>query len=385
MIIQPMIRNNICLNAHPRGCVLYVQQQIDYARKQGQLKFPKRVLIIGSSAGYGLASRIVSTFSAHADTLGIAFERPASGKRTASAGWYANEAFLQKAKETGLYAHTIIDDAFAHSTKEQAVQAIKEHMGQIDLLIYSLASPIRIDPDTGERYTSVLKPIGSSYSSLSADFSGNLRTVEVAPANDTEIRDTVKVMGGEDWELWIRHLQKEQVLAKGIHTVAYSYIGPELTYALYRQGTIGKAKEDLEARASTITALLSSLSGVAYVSVNKALVTRASAVIPVVPLYLAILYKIMQEKNIHEACIEQMYRLFASRLNGDPNIDLQGRIRMDDWELRKDVQDEVNKRWKRISPETAHELADFTRTQQEFLQIHGFSFDQIDYTKDETP
>ncbi len=385
MIIKPMIRNNICMNAHPEGCRRNVLNQIEYVKKQKPFKGPKHVLLIGGSAGYGLASRIALAFGARAGTLSVAFEKPASEKRTATAGWYNSEAFVEEAKKEGLIAENIYGDAFSDEIKEETIKRIKELFGTVDLIVYSLASGVRTDPKTGIQYRSVLKPIGSTYRSKSVNpMTGEVLEADLAPAAPEEIEPTVKVMGGEDWELWIDALSKAGVLAKGVITLAYSYIGPELTRAVYRDGTIGKAKEHLEATAKTLTQKLSSLGGQAFVSINKAVVTRASAVIPVVPLYLAILFKVMKSKGIHEGCIEQMYRLFAEKLYGSSTIpvDEEGRIRMDDWEMREDVQEEVMRIWEQIDASNLEKLADLEQYRQDFLNIHGFGFPEIDYEKD---
>lgn len=380
-----MIRNNICMNAHPEGLRLHVKEQIEYVKKQKPFKGPQHVLIIGGSAGYGLASRIALAFGAGSGTLSVAYEKPASEKRTATVGWYASETFVEEARKAGLVAENIYGDAFSNEVKEQAIQKIKELFGTVDLVVYSLASGVRTDPKTGVQYRSVLKPIGTTYHAKSVNpLTGELQEVDIAPAAPEEIEPTVKVMGGEDWELWIDALSTAGVLAKGVVTLAYSYIGPELTRAVYRDGTIGKAKEHLEATAKVLSKKLASLQGKAYISVNKAVVTRASAVIPVVPLYLAILFKVMKEKGLHEGCIEQMYRLFAEKLygGGEVPLDGEGRIRMDDWEMREDVQAEVDRRWKLVNQENLRQLADLEQYTQDFLHLHGFGFPEVDYEKD---
>lgn len=385
MVVKPMIRNNICMNAHPEGLRLHVKQQIEYVKKQKPFKGPKHVLIIGGSAGYGLASRIALAFGAGSGTLSVAYEKPASEKRTATVGWYASETFVEEARKAGLKAANIYGDAFSNEVKEQTIQKIKELFGTVDLVVYSLASGVRTDPKTGVQYRSVLKPIGTTYHAKSVNpLTGDLQEVDITSAAPEEIEPTVKVMGGEDWELWIDALSQAGVLAPGVVTLSYSYIGPELTRAVYRDGTIGKAKEHLEATAKLLAKKLAHLQGKAYISVNKAVVTRASAVIPVVPLYLAILFKVMKEKGIHEGCIEQMYRLFADKLNagGSVPIDEEGRIRMDDWEMREDVQAEVDRRWKMVNQENLRQLADLEQYTCDFLNLHGFGFPEIDYEKD---
>ncbi len=385
MIIEPMIRNNICMNAHPEGCELHVQQQIDYVRSKGAIPGPKRVLVIGGSAGYGLATRIVAAFGAGAGSICVAFEREPSAKRAGSAGWYTATAFDERARAAGLVAETIFADAFAHETRRYTIERIRELLGSVDLVVYSLASGLRIDPDTGEQYRSVLKPLGKTYSNTTVDpMTGELSQVEIEPATEEEAAATEKVMGGEDWQLWIRALEAADVLAEGSMTVAYSYIGPELTRPVYREGTIGRAKDHLEQTARDLDALMKPRGGRAFVSVNKALVTRASAVIPVVPLYLGILYQIMKQRGLHEGCIEQMYRLFAERLYSgtEPEVDEQGRIRLDDWEMREDVQAEVNRIWPTVNASNLNQVADFEGYRQEFLQLHGFGYPQIDYSKE---
>lgn len=388
MIIKPMIRNNICMNAHPLGAKALVDQQIGYVRSQEAVEGAKRVLIIGGSTGYGLATRIAATYAGGAGTLNVAFESPAKGSRTATVGWYNTQAFEERAKADGHVAESLFGDAFSHEMKEKAIARIKELFGSVDLVVYSLASGVRIDPDTGERYTSVLKPIGSVYEAKSVDTKqGQIRDVRVEPADEQEIERTVKVMGGEDWALWVDALMEAGVLAEGALTVAYSYIGPDLTRPLYRDGTIGRAKEHLEATAKELAGKLEVIGGNAFISVNKAIVTRASSVIPVVSLYLAILYKVMKEKELHEDAIEQMYRLFKERLYGGASIpvDEEGRIRIDDWEMREDVQKEVSELWDEVSDENLERVADIEGLQTDFLQIHGFGFPEIDYDEDVEP
>lgn len=375
MIISPMIRNNICLNAHPVGCKHHVAQQIQYIQQQPRFSGPQKVLIIGSATGYGLASRLVSMYAANAQTLGVSFERPGEGRRTGSAGWYAIQA---------VDAPTIVGDAFSHEIKEETIARITQEMGTVDLVVYSLASGIRIDPDTGQRYTSVLKPIGDSYQFRTVDIYGNMKDGTVDAASEEEIEATIKVMGGEDWFLWMEKMADAGVLAPGVISLSYSYIGPELTRPLYRDGTIGRAKENLEATVNRINKKLASLSGRAYVSVNKALVTRASAVIPSVPLYLSILYRIMKDEGLHEGCIEQIYRLFHTKLyhGGAAPVDSKGRIRMDDWEMKPAIQQKITEMWDTITPDTIHTLTDINGVKDEFLQLNGFGYSDIDYQQD---
>jgi len=385
MVVKPMIRNNICMNAHPQGCALHVREQIDYVRKQPRFRGPRNALIIGGSAGYGLATRIAAAFGAGAGTLSVAFEKPASEKRGATVGWYTSEAFKKEAEKAGLKAENIYGHAFSFEIKDEAIARIKELFGQVDLVVYSLASGMRPDPVTGVQYRSVLKPIGEVYRARSVNpMTGELTEVEISPAAEEEIQATVKVMGGEDWEMWVDALLKAGVLAPGAVTLAYSYIGPDITMAVYREGTIGRAKEHLENTAKVLTGKMAALNGAAYVSVNKALVTRASAVIPVVPLYLGILFRVMEKKGLHEGCIEQMYRLLSSRLyaGGPVPTDDEGRIRLDDWEMRDDVQKEVLDIWNRIDQAGVAKLADFDRYQKDFLHLHGFGYDSIDYDRD---
>jgi enoyl-[acyl-carrier protein] reductase/trans-2-enoyl-CoA reductase (NAD+) len=388
MIIKPMIRNNICMNAHPEGCRKDVLDQIAHVKRQGKVENgPKNVLVIGSSTGYGLASRIVAAFGSGAKTLGISYEKEPSEKRPGTMGWYNTISFEQAAAQEGLYAQSLNGDAFSDEIKQQAIEKIQSDIGSVDLVVYSLASPVRTDPKTGETYRSVLKPIGKAFSAKSINpQTGEIKEFSIEQANEDEIQQTVKVMGGEDWMLWIKALKQAGVLSQGAKTVAYSYIGPEVTRAVYREGTIGQAKEHLEDSAQAITNELSDLHGQAFVSVNKALVTRASAVIPVVPLYLALLFKVMKQKGIHEGCIEQMDRLFRDRLFKDSvPVDEKGRIRMDDWEMRDDVQGEVDKLWPEVTSENIHQIGDLEGYHQDFLNIHGFGREDIDYDADVSP
>lgn len=381
-ILKPKIRGYICASSHPEGCAAHVQEQIDYVKSQGPLKnAPKKVLVIGASTGYGLASRIVPAFGAGAATMGIFFEKEGTEAKPGFAGWYNSIAFEEKAREEGLYARSFNGDAFSNEMKETVIEAIKEDLGQVDMVVYSLASPRRTDPKTGESYRSVLKPTGDTYTerTLNTD-KGLVEEVSIEPANEEEIAATVKVMGGEDWQLWIEALQEAGVLTDDFRTVAYSYIGPEITWAVYTDGTIGRAKEHLEATAASLNERFGEKT--ALVSVNKALVTQASSAIPVVPLYISILYKIMKEKNLHEGTIEQIHRLFADHYGSEegPQLDEKGRIRIDDWEMREDVQAEVAKIWKTISTETLANDTDFAGYQQEFLKLFGFGLPGVDYT-----
>ncbi|MCG8484574.1 MAG: trans-2-enoyl-CoA reductase family protein [Clostridia bacterium] len=384
MIIMPKTRGFICTTAHPKGCAQNVIEQMDYIKKQEKIKGPKKVLIIGASTGYGLASRITAAFGAGADTLGVFFEKPASGSRTATAGWYNSVAFEKKAKEAGLYSKSLNGDAFSKEMKEQAIELIKKDLGEVDLMIYSLAAPKRVNSVTGEFNNSVIKPIGKAYSSKTVNFhSGEISKITIDPANESEIKQTIAVMGGEDWEDWIQALHSAGVLAKGVTTVAYSYIGPQITHAVYREGTIGKAKDHLEAAARTINSLLTELDGKAFVSINKALVTQSSSAIPVVPLYISILYDVMKRKEIHENCIEQMYRLFTDFLYADAlYLDDLGRIRIDDLEMRRDVQDEVLDLWGKINSENISSFSDIEGYREDFFKLFGFGHKNIDYKED---
>ncbi len=388
MIIQPKIRGFICTTAHPEGCARAVQDQIDWVKAQAPFGGPTKVLVIGSSTGYGLASRIAASFGAGASTLGVFFERPADKKRTASAGWYNTVGFENAARAAGHYARSINGDAFSDEIKAQTIAAIKEDLQQVDLVVYSLASPRRTHPKTGESFSSVLKPIGDSYSSKTVNVqTGEVSDISIETASEEEIAHTTAVMGGEDWEMWIHALDGAGVLAEGVRTVAYTYIGPELTHPVYRDGTIGRAKNHLEQTGLTLNEYLQNKNGSAHVSTNKAMVTQSSAAIPVVPLYISLLYKIMKEKNCHENCIQQMYRLFADRLYTDapPATDDQGRIRIDDWEMREDVQAAVAALWSSVNTETLEAVSDITSYREEFLGLFGFGFDGIDYDVDVNP
>ncbi len=389
MIIKPKTRGFICTTAHPDGCAAHVNEQIEYVRRKGAIAgAPKRVLVIGSSTGYGLSSRIVPAFAGGAATVGVFFEKESEADRTGTAGWYNTVAFERAAHAAGLYAKSINGDAFSDAIKEQTIAMIKADLGQVDAVIYSLASPRRTHPKTGITYKSCLKPIGEPYVNKTVDTEKGLVTgVNILPASDEEIADTVAVMGGEDWELWMDALDAAGVLANGVTTVAYSYIGPEMTWAIYRNGTIGRAKEHLEESADRISAKLAACEGRAWVSVNKALVTQASSAIPVVPLYIALLYKVMKAKGTHEGCIEQMHRLFAERLApaAHPQPDEDGRIRIDDWEMAADVQAEVAKLWEIVSTENLASISDIVGYRAEFLKLFGFGLPGVDYEAEANP
>jgi enoyl-[acyl-carrier protein] reductase/trans-2-enoyl-CoA reductase (NAD+) len=385
MIIEPRMRGFICLTAHPKGCEQNVKNQIEYVKSKGKIEGPKRVLVIGASTGFGLASRITSAFGSDAATIGVFFEKEPSEGKTASPGWYNSAAFEVEATKAGLYAKSINGDAFSNEVKAQAIEMIKADLGQVDLVIYSLASPVRQHPTTGVLHRSTLKPIGTTFTNKTVDFhTGNVTQVSIEPATQEDIDNTVVVMGGEDWAMWMNALKSAGVLAPAAKTIAYSYIGPEVTEAVYRKGTIGRAKDHLEATAFEITKQLSDLDGKAYVSVNKALVTQASSAIPVIPLYISLLYKIMKAEGIHEGCIEQIQRLYQQRLysgNAVPT-DEQGRIRIDDWEMRSDVQERIAKLWIESTTESLVELGDLAGYKQDFLNLFGFGFEGVDYLAD---
>jgi len=385
MIIEPRMRGFICTTAHPDGAAENVKHQIEYIKSKGKIDGPKRVLVIGASTGFGLASRITSAFGSDASTIGVFFEKPPMEGKTASAGWYNTAAFEQEATKAGLYAKSINGDAFSDEIKEQTLALIKADLGQIDLIIYSLASPVRTHPKTGVTHRSVLKPIGEKFTNNTVDFhTGKVSEVSIEPCSGDDIENTIIVMGGEDWKMWMDALKKENLLADGAMTVAYSYIGSSLTEAVYRNGTIGKAKDDLEATAFSITDALSDIGGKAYVSVNKALVTQASSAIPVIPLYISLLYKTMKAKGIHEGCIEQIQRLFQDRLfsGKDIPVDEKGRIRIDDWEMRDDVQKEVEELWHKVTTENLSQLGDLDGYKKEFYHLFGFAVNNVDYTKE---
>jgi enoyl-[acyl-carrier protein] reductase/trans-2-enoyl-CoA reductase (NAD+) len=389
MIIKPKVRGFVCVTAHPEGCAAHVQQQVEYVKAKGALRRgPKRVLVIGASTGYGLASRIVPAFGAGAATLGVFFEKPGEEGRTASAGWYNSAAFEREAHAAGLYARSLNGDAFSDEIKRQVVEAIRADLGQVDAVIYSLASPRRAHPRTGVVHKSTLKPLGGAFTAKTVDTDkGVVSEVTLEPASEQEVADTVAVMGGEDWEMWIEALTAGGVLAPGALTVAYSYIGPDLTWAIYRNGTIGRAKEDLEAAASRLTAKLAGTGGRAVVSVNKALVTQASSAIPVVPLYISLLYKVMKPMGLHEGCIEQIYRMFADRLyvDGSMPVDEAGRVRLDDWEMKPEVQQAVAGLWPGVTTENLAAVSDISGYREEFLRLFGFGLAGVNYEAEAEP
>ena len=385
MIIEPRMRGFICLTAHPKGCEQNVKNQIDYVKSKGTIDGAKKVLVIGASTGFGLASRITSAFGSNASTIGVFFEKPPSEGKTASPGWYNSAAFEKEATKASLYAKSINGDAFSDEVKRQTLNMIKADLGQIDLVIYSLASPVRMHPKTGVLHRSTLKPIGQNFTNKTVDFhTGNVTQVSIDPANEEDIENTVTVMGGEDWAMWMEALKSENLLADGATTIAYSYIGPSLTEPVYRKGTIGRAKDHLEATAFEITKNLKDLNGKAYVSVNKALVTQASSAIPVIPLYISLLYKLMKEEGIHEGCIEQIQRLYADRVFTGKEIPLDeaGRIRIDDWEMRDDIQEKIAVLWEKATTENLSEIGDLAGYKQDFLNLFGFGFEGVDYLAD---
>src|SRR5690606_26308843 len=362
-----------------------VRQQIEYVKGQGNIDMPKRVLVIGASTGFGLASRIAAAYGAGASTIGVYFEKDAANGKTATPGLYNTAAFQEFAHADGLYAKGINGDAYSNEVKEETIDLIKQDLGQVDIVIYSLASPARTDPATGILHRSVLKPIGNSYTNKTVDIhTGKITDITMNPASDEEIENTIKVMGGEDWQLWINALKEAGALAEGATTVAYSYIGPDLTQPLYRKGTIGMAKDHLEATAAKIKKELKAINGQAFVSVNKALVTQSSAAIPVVPLYISLLYKVMKEKGNHEGCIEQIYRLYKDRLYNQATVPVaeQGRIRIDDWEMSNDVQAAVSALWAQVDTENLAEIGDLQGYKSEFVGLFGFGLDNVDYAAD---
>jgi len=386
MIIEPRMRGFICLTAHPDGAAQSVKNQIEYVKSNGAIaNGPKKVLVIGASTGFGLASRISAAFGSNAASVGVFFEKaPAEGK-TASPGWYNSAAFEKEAKAAGLYAKSVNGDAFSKEIKQQTIDIIKADLGQVDLVVYSLASPVRQHPDTGVLYRSTLKPIGGVFSNKTVDFhTGKVSEVTIQPAVQEDIDNTVVVMGGEDWAMWIDALKDAGVLADGATTVAYSYIGPAVTEAVYRKGTIGRAKDHLEATAFEIADKLKDINGHAYVSVNKALVTQASSAIPVIPLYISLLYKIMKAKGLHEGTIEQIDRLYRERLytGNEVPVDEKGRIRIDDWEMRDDVQAEVAKLWSEATTENLAQIGDLEGYRKDFYNLFGFDFEGVDYNAD---
>jgi enoyl-[acyl-carrier protein] reductase/trans-2-enoyl-CoA reductase (NAD+) len=387
MIVRPKVRGFFCVTAHPAGCAAHIQEQIDQIRNRGPIQNgPKRALVIGASTGYGLASRITAAFGSGAGTFGVYYDRPPAEDRPATPGWYNTIAFERAANAGGLYARSLNGDAFSDAIKKQTVDLIGSELGPIDLVVYSVASPRRVHPRTGAIHKSVIKPVGQPYTNKTVDTDlGIVSDITIEPATAEEIADTVAVMGGEDWELWMQALDRAGLLAPGATAVAYSYIGPEVTWPIYRNGTIGLAKEDLERAARRIDAMLKARgSGRALVSINKALVTQASSAIPVVPLYIAVLYKIMKALGTHEGCIDQIQRLFSTQLYNGPALaqDDGGRVRLDDREMQPEVQRQIRDIWPRVATENLDELTDIQGYRAEFLKLFGFGLAGVDYDAD---
>ncbi len=379
MVVEPKVRGFICTTAHPVGCEKAVKEQIDYVKSKGKLNgaCAKKVLVLGSSMGYGLASRISAAFGMGAATLGVMFDKPGSGNKTGTSGWYNTKAFEKFAAEEGLYAKTINGDAYSEECKKEVIDAIKADLGKVDMVIYSLAAPRRT---VGEVvYKSVLKTTGAPYTNKTIDLRNNtVSEITIEPANDEEIEATVKVMGGEDWEMWIEALKEADAIEENAVTIAYSYIGPEITHPMYYEGSIGRAKADLLESSRKITK-----SGIrAYISVNKALVTQSSAAIPIVPLYISILYKVMKEHGTHEGCIEQMQRLFKRISENDLNLDDEGRIRMDDLEMKPEIQAEISRIWEKLNRDNFKEFTDIDGYWKDFYALFGFGIDGVDYSAD---
>ena len=381
MIVEPKVKGFICTTAHPAGCKESVRRQIAYCKEKGMLEGPKKVLVIGSSTGYGLASRIAVTYGYGADTIGVAFERESNGRRTATAGWYNTKAFEEFAKEDGYYAKSFNGDGFSEEMKNQVIETIRKDFGKVDMVVYSMAAPRRTMPD-GTTVSSVLKTVGKELTNKTIDLRNNeIKDVTVPVANEEEIENTVKVMGGEDWEAWIQALVDADVLSDNAVTLAYSYIGPELTHAIYKEGSIGQAKKHLFDTSKKLTKEFEAKGLKAYISVNKALVTQSSAAIPIVPLYISLLYKIMKKEGLHEGCIEQMNRLFIDKLPAK-ETDSEGYIRLDDWEMEDKVQNEITKLWDLVTTENIGELGDIEGYWEDFYHMFGFHYDNVDYSAD---
>ena len=387
MIIKPRIKGFLCTTSHPLGCETDVKNQIEHVKQAGAIADgPKRVLVIGASGGYGLASRITAAFGCGAATIGVFFERPAVKNRTASPGWYKSAAFTRAAEDAGLYAANLNGDAFSAELKQATIELIKKDLGQIDMVIYSLAAPARQLPD-GSLVRSTLKPIGEPFEGATIDLnSGELRAVSLEPASQQEVNDTIKVMGGEDWELWMAALLAADVLAEGCITTNYTYLGSEVTWPIYYHGTIGKAKEDLDRAALALAQPLKKVNGRAYVAVMKGLMTQAASAIPGMSIYLSLLFKVMKAKGTHEGCIEQTTRLFKNMfVDSALQMDESGRLRMDDWELSDDIQTFVKANWSKVTAENLMEISDFAGYRQAFLQMHGFDFPGVDYEAEIDP
>lgn len=381
MIVEPKVKGFICTTAHPAGCKESVRRQIAYCKEKGMVEGPKKVLVIGSSTGYGLASRIAVTYGYGADTIGVAFERESNGRRTATAGWYNTKAFEEFVKEDGYYAKSFNGDGFSEEMKNQVIETIRKDFGKVDMVVYSMAAPRRTMPD-GTTVSSVLKTVGKELTNKTIDLRNNeIKDVTVPVANEEEIENTVKVMGGEDWEAWIQALVDADVLSDNAVTLAYSYIGPELTHAIYKEGSIGQAKKHLFDTSKKLTKEFEAKGLKAYISVNKALVTQSSAAIPIVPLYISLLYKIMKKEGLHEGCIEQMNRLFIDKLPAK-ETDAEGYIRLDDWEMEDKVQNEITKLWDLVTTENIGELGDIEGYWEDFYHMFGFHYDNVDYSAD---
>lgn len=381
MIVEPKVKGFICTTAHPAGCKESVRRQIAYCKEKGMVEGPKKVLVIGSSTRYGLASRIAVTYGYGADTIGVAFERESNGRRTATAGWYNTKAFEEFAKEDGYYAKSFNGDGFSEEMKNQVIETIRKDFGKVDMVVYSMAAPRRTMPD-GTTVSSVLKTVGKELTNKTIDLRNNeIKDVTVPVANEEEIENTVKVMGGEDWEAWIQALVDADVLSDNAVTLAYSYIGPELTHAIYKEGSIGQAKKHLFDTSKKLTKEFEAKGLKAYISVNKALVTQSSAAIPIVPLYISLLYKIMKKEGLHEGCIEQMNRLFINKLPAK-ETDAEGYIRLDDWEMEDKVQNEITKLWGLVTTENIGELGDIEGYWEDFYHMFGFHYDNVDYSAD---
>ena len=388
MIIKPRVRGFMCITSHPAGCEANVRQQIEYVQSQGEISDgPKRVLVLGSSTGYGLASRISAAFGCGASTLGVFFEKEGTDRKPATAGWYNSAAFHKCAEEAGLYARSINGDAFSDAVKQTVIEQIKADLGQIDLVVYSLAAPRRQHPKTGEIFNSTLKPIGQPMSGRMLNTDKEIITeYSLEAASEAEIANTVAVMGGEDWQMWIEALDEAGVLADGAQTTAFTYLGDRVTWDIYWHGTIGAAKKDLDKRVVGLRERLAARGGDARVSVLKAVVTQASSAIPAMPLYLALLFKIMKEAGTHEGCIEQVYGLFRNSLYGDnPEYDEEGRCRADGHELKPEIQQRVEELWPQVTGDNLNELSDFAGYKREFLRLFGFEVDGVDYDADVNP
>ena len=387
MVIKPKVRGFLCTTTHPVGCDANVKRQIEHVQSKGAVADgPKRVLVLGASTGYGLASRITAAFGSGASTLGVFFEKEGNERKPGTAGWYNSAAFHRYAEEAGLYAKSLNGDAFSDEVKAQVIDVIKEDLGQVDLVVYSLAAPRRTHPKTGVVHSSTLKPIGSAATQKGVNTDkGTIQEFHLEPASQEEIDNTVAVMGGEDWQMWIEALADAGVLAEGAKTTAYTYIGEKITWDIYWHGTIGAAKQDLDKRVMDIRARMASVGGDARVSVLKAVVTQASSAIPAMPIYIAILFKVMKAKGTHEGCIEQIDRLFREAMYGDKALDDEGRQRVDDLELLPEVQAEVAELWSQIDTDNLNELSDFAGYREEFLQLFGFEVPGVDYDADVDP